>query len=171
MSQNERYTNTCLYNLCLSLTYAQNPTHIHIVHLGRERDTSPPCPVGLSFCPGLSVFSPTMPAHLWSTGPLPGSSASSCGCAAHLCSLQHNRQDKNRWKNIFSIVLSVKILWSLREHQHQRPPQDGCTSKQKKPPAFVEQQRGGLECIRFESKCVYSPSHRFVTSCHRKPST
>lgn len=98
VSQNQRHTNTCLYNLCLSLTYTQNPTHIHIIHLGRERDTSHPCPVGLSFCPGLSVFSPTMPAHLWSTGPLPGSSASSCGCAAHLCSLQHNRQNKKKMK-------------------------------------------------------------------------
>lgn len=78
---------------------------------------------------------------------------------------------KKRWKNIFSIILSVKILWSLRENQHQWPPKDGCTSKQKKPPAFVEQQRGGLKCIGFESKCVYSPSHLFVTSYHRKPST
>lgn len=67
-------------------------------HLGRERGTSPPCPAGRWFCPGPSASSPTTPAHLWSTGPLPGSPASSCGCAARLGSLRHNQKESREDK-------------------------------------------------------------------------
>lgn len=69
-----------------------------VAHLGRERGTSPACPAGRWFCPGPSASSPTTPARLWSTGPLPGSPASSCGCAARPGSLRHNQRSHGKRK-------------------------------------------------------------------------
>lgn len=66
------------------------------LHLGTERGTSPPCPAGRWFCPEPSASSPTTPARLWSTGPLPGSPASSCGCAARLGSLRRNQRSHGK---------------------------------------------------------------------------
>lgn len=87
-------------------------THRDIFYLGRVHGTSPPCLAGRSFCPVLSVSSPTTPAPLWSTGPLPGSPASSCGCAAHLGSLEHNQKnfETKKTRNILQITLTPKKL-------------------------------------------------------------
>ena len=87
-------TNTKLRHALLSIRDTQKNVHKHPFHLGRVLDTSPPCPAGPWFCRGLLAFSPMTPVPLWSTGPRPGSSASSCVCAAHLCLLQHNHQNQ-----------------------------------------------------------------------------
>lgn len=87
----------------------------NIFHLGRVRDTSPPCPVGLSSCLGRSVSSPTMPARLWSTGPLPGSSASSCGCAVRPCLLQHG------WYEHIQHQFNDSYALLAAGNHHQRP--------------------------------------------------
>lgn len=63
----------------------------HTIHLGRVHDLTLSCPAERLFCPGLLVFSPTAPEHLWSTGPLLHSSVSSCVCAVHLGSLPDNQ--------------------------------------------------------------------------------
>lgn len=68
-------------------------THTHIIHLGRAHGITPSCLAEQLFCLGLLVFSPTGPEHLWSTGPLPDSSVSSCVCAVHHGSLPDNQSE------------------------------------------------------------------------------
>lgn len=115
-------------------------TRRDIFYLGRVHGTSPPCLAGRSFCPVLSVSSPTTPAPLWSTGPLPGSPASSCGCAAHLGSLEHNQKNfetKKKKRNILQITLTLKKTPMLSRETKKTKKNDtkdqlkqGCASKE-----------------------------------------
>lgn len=130
-----------------------------VAHLGTERGTSPPCPAGRWFCPEPSASSPTTPARLWSTGPLPGSPASSCGCAARLGSLRHNQRSHGKGK--------TKTTAKEQTHSNSRRPKLPCCTRGKRDKTNKNTHRWptkgvlcfgflfcGIKELRFKSMCL-----------------